>query len=260
MKNNINWILILFVSTITILSCKKEETPLNKTYEDIENEFKEINYAPGTQDISIEITSQLTYTFRVSIPDVDLTQNIPLILNLHGASGGHPDAHKSTDCYIVPGMEGVDAIFLTPNSGVTTWGTSENQDKLRILMDLSTRLWRIDQSKVAVMGYSSGGNGAWLFCETQSQLFSAGIAMASGYNVFTPDNEVRTIPVPMFVINGENDELFPIDTVSYWVEQTQLAGSDIEFVVAPGLGHTTPCEYVPHLKKAAKWLEEEVWK
>ena len=180
-------------------------------------------------------------------------------MTLHGASNGHPDAHKNTNCYVSPGMEGVNAIILSPNSGPTNWGTRENEDKLRILMDLSMRFWPINLNKIAVMGYSSGGNGTWLFCESQSQIFSAGIAMASGYNVFTPQNTVRVIPSPMYVIHGEKDELFQVDTVKYWVEQTQMAGSNIKFVIAPGLSHLTPCEYVPYLKEAAKWLKEEIW-
>ena len=33
----------------------------------------------------------------------------------------------------------------------------------------------------------------------------------------------------------------------------------IFFVVADGLGHYTPCDYVPYLKDAAIWLKEIVW-
>jgi predicted peptidase len=240
--------------------CKSDDSPDPITYADVEQAFQNIAFTPGIQDLSLNVSETQTYEFRVIIPDVDLTQKLPLIFALHGASNGEPTAHMNTDCYVEPGLDALDAVIISPNSGVTIWGTVENQDKMRILVDLSTRFWPVDLNRVAVMGYSSGGNGTWFYTESQPQIFSAGIAIASGYNVLRPDNTARTMPRPLYVIHGENDDFFPVDTVSFWVDQTIQAGSSIEFVIAPGLGHYTPCDYVPYIETAALWLRDEIWR
>ncbi|MBK8556750.1 MAG: hypothetical protein IPL65_13705 [Lewinellaceae bacterium] len=63
----------------------------------------------------------------------------------------------------------------------------------------------------------------------------------------------------MYVIHGENDELFPLAETQSWVDQTIAAGSDITFVVAPGLTHYAPCDYVPYIQDAVTWLKDVVW-
>ena len=249
--------IIAFMWTI---GCKSDDNSPNPlTYADVEQAFQNIEFKTGTQDLSIQVSETQTYEFRVIIPEVIDDKKYPLIFALHGASNGEPTAHQETACYVEPGLEAIDAIIISPNSGVTIWGTTENQDKMRILVDLSTRFWPVDLARVALIGYSSGGNGTWLYTESQPQVFSAGIAIASGYNVLRPDGTAREMPRPLYVIHGENDEFFNVDTVSSWVNQTIQAGSTIEYVIAPGLGHFTPCEYVPYVKTAALWLRDEIW-
>ena len=244
---------------IASLGCGSDDGPTPHTFADTERAFQEINVSPGIQDITLKITETLDYDFRVIFPNVDLMQPTPLVFALHFDANGDVNVHKDTDCYVEPGLKDLNAIIISPNGGLTVWGTLENQDKIRILLELASRYWSIDLDRVAVAGYSSGGNGAWFFSETQPAIFSAGIAMASGYNVFRPDNTVRTIGSPMYVIHGEEDDFFPIDTVQYWVEQTVAAGSDVTFVKAPGLGHYQPCDYTSYLETAAIWLRYEIW-
>ncbi len=228
------------------------------TYEDIENAFKAIPFEAGTQDVSIAITESLNYNFRIIIPSHTEGERLPLMMALHFDAAGNTEVHKDTDCYIEPGLAELKTIIISPNGGETVWGTLENQDKLRILIDLSTRFWPVDTDRVGLIGYSSGGNGTWFFAETQPATFSAGIAIASGYNVFRPDMTVRMVPTPLYVIHGEDDDFFPIDTVQYWVDQTVSAGSSIEFIRAPNLGHYQPCDYVDYIKDGVVWLKD-VW-
>lgn len=119
------------------------------------------------------------------------------------------------------------------------------------LVFLMKEYWPIDQDKIAVTGYSNGGNASWHFAKFQPSTVSAAIPMASSYDVHEVDGSVRVWEVPLYVIHGENDELFAIDSTSAWVEATAESGSDITFVIAPDLGHYTPCEYVPYLEQAA---------
>ncbi len=80
------------------------------------------------------------------------------------------------------------------------------------------------------MGFSSGGGGSWLYAQT-NQTFSAAIPLASSYNT------IDRIDVPMFVIHGENDEVFPLEVIENSINQSNINGSNIELQVAKGLGH-----------------------
>lgn len=253
-----SFIFSLVCLVLISVSCSEDESSFI-TSADIENAFQAFEVKVGTQDLELEVAEGVTYSFRVIFPAVDLTQNWPLVLTLHGASGGDPNAHTYTDCYVEPGLEDLDAIILSPNGGASNWQTLGNNDKLRILTDLATRFWPVDISKIAITGYSNGGNGSWYYAETQPTFFSAAIPIAAGYVILNANGSARKVDIPIYAIHGENDELFPLDTVQYWAEQTALVGTDIEFVVAEGLGHTEPCNYEEYFKGAAEWLKNEIW-
>jgi predicted peptidase len=117
----------------------------------------------------------------------------------------------------------------------------------------------IDENKVVITGYSDGGNGSWFYAQYYSDLFSAAIPMASSYNSVGSDGIVPKIDIPLYVIHGENDDLFPLAQTEEWVNQSKNAGSSIEFVIASGLTHYEVCNYVGYLTTATNWLQNEVW-
>ena len=177
---------------------------------------------------------------------------------LHGFSGNNKDAHKSTSCYIEPGYASLDAIIISPNAGSFIWEDINNQTQILTLIDLAVTYLPVNPSQIVVTGFSAGGNGSWFSGEVQPNVFSASIPIASSYNTVT-NNIPRLIETPMYVIHGENDTLFPLNLTQNWVEQTATAGTDITFVVAPGLTHVQPCLYVDYIKEAAIWLVNDVW-
>lgn len=182
-----------------------------------------------------------------------------MVLALHGASGGNPEAYKATACYVEPGLAGLNAFIISPCGGNGLWYEEYFQQEISTLMYLAKKYWPVELNKIAVTGYSNGGNGSWLFTEAMSTTFSASIPMASSYNILNPNGSGRKINIPMYVIHGLNDELFPLAQTQAWVQASQAAGSNITFVVAQGLGHYVPCNYVPYLQAAANWLKNTVW-
>lgn len=258
MKSTINTAQCLIVLVFLIISCNKEDVPQDKqvTTETIIAEFRAIELKPGIQDVKIEVGQNIFYYFRVIIPDVDFSKSWPLVMAFHGASGGDPQAHTTTGCYIEPGLADIDAFVIHPNAGIYEWYQSENQNKVQTIMSLATTYWPIDVSKIATMGYSNGGNASWLFAEVASNVFSASIPIASSYDISETDSTSRKIDIPMYVIHGEDDELFPIETTKKWVDESIAAGSDITFIQADGLTHYKPCDYVPYVKDAVIWLKE----
>ena len=255
--------LICLILCLTVgIACNKDDnrpTEPPRTGADIEADFRAIDLSPGVVDVELEMLNGVFYHFRVISPDRNSGELRPLVVTFHGASNS-PDAHKQTACYAEPGLESLGAFILSPNGEGGLWYTPENQNMVGDLMYLARKYWPIDFDKIAVTGYSNGGNACWFFSQFQPDIISAGIPMASSYDVYEQDSTVRTWDVPLYVIHGENDELFPVEQTQEWVNVTVAAGSDVTLVIAPELGHFEPCEYVPYLKDAATWLEEEVWK
>lgn len=254
--------LLIFTLSLFLTNCSSSDdsTPSNeRTYADVQEDFSNLVFNTGANDVSIENTNGITWNFRVVMPDVDLTNNDrPLIMTLHGASGGDPNAHKNTECYAEPGFASLNPIIISPNGGANLWTTFGNQEMVLTLVDLARTYLPVDNNKIVVNGYSNGGNGSWFFGETQPSFFSAAIPMASHYN--TINNGVgRLMPMPFYVIHGENDELFSLGDVQTWVQASIDTGSDITLEVAPGLTHTEPCEYISYLENAASWLGNHVW-
>lgn len=252
-----------FLVIIVFSACQKsddgpEPQPI-RTFADVEADFQAIDTSPGTHDVSLEMPNGVTYQFRVIAPERAAQEDRPLVITFHGASTS-ADAHKNTACYAEPGLETLNAFILSPYTEGGLWYTDESQQMIGDLVFLIRKYWPIDEEKIAVTGYSNGGNASWLFSKFQSSTISAAIPMASSYDVNEANGAVAVWEVPLYVIHGENDELFPVATLQSWVEATRNAGSDVTLVIAPELGHYTPCDYVPYLKEAAVWLKETVWK
>ena len=84
--------------------------------------------------------------------------------------------------------------------------------------------------------------------------------MATSYNPIRPDPNISVkIDIPMYVIHGSEDQLFPLAITQGYIDTTVAAGTDLEFVIAPGLEHFNSCAYVPYLQDAADWLVNTVW-
>lgn len=233
-----------------------------RTAEDVRNDFKNLTINEGVNDLTLESTIEgLFWKFRLIVPEGASNSNRrPLVLSLHGgAQNNNPDAHKSTGCLVEPGFEGKDVYVLSPNSNAQLWYEEANIVQVLALLDLLVENHPIDINKTLITGYSDGGNGSWFFSQYYAGLFSAAIPMATSYHNTNANGDVSPIGIPLYVIHGEDDDLFPVEITEGFVDEYIDAGSDVEFVIANGLGHYEPCEYLDEFKDAVTWLETEVW-
>ena len=256
--------IFLLLLTITVVSCSSdnESVPQVRTYEEVKADFEKLTFSPGINDMEIEGTfDNVIWRFRVIIPlDASSTNKRPLIVALHGgATIINVDLHKNTACLTEPGFEDWDAFILAPNSDGFIWYDVPNQDKVITLTKLLKEFLNVNKNKIAITGYSDGGNGAWYFSQYYPQEFSASIPMASSYNPVRRGLPSSKIDIPMYVIHGANDQLFTLPITQGYVDETINAGTDLKFVIANGLEHYNSCFYVPYLKDAATWLDTVVW-
>lgn len=257
---------VLLLLVVVFLSCSKDNDEDivivdSRTIEEVIEDFKNLNIQPGINDFSLEsMNTGVFWNFRVIAPtDASETNKRPLVMALHGASGGSPTAHQNTSCYVEPGLEELNAYIISPNAGTEQWYSINNQIQVINLLELAKANWHVDATKVLVTGYSNGGNASWLYTDFFPQYFTAGIAMASSYNSRRADGSISAIAVPLYVIHSNADELFPVEITQAFVEDSLNAGSTIEFVVVDGLSHYTPCDYVSYLKEGVAWVQNQVW-
>ncbi|MEL4455852.1 dienelactone hydrolase family protein [Lutimonas vermicola] len=230
-----------------------------RSAQDVIDDFNNLTINIGTNDLVLEsLVEGVFWNFRLIVPEGATAANKrPLVLRLHGAAQANsPTAHQSTACLVEPGFEGKDVFILSPNSNGALWETQANIQQILALLDLTTSNLNVDSDKVVITGYSDGGNGSWFFAQFYSNLFAASIPMATSYDTFKNPGKIN---IPLYVIHGSEDDLFPLEMTQAFVEESIAAGSDITFVVADGLVHNEPCTYLDEFKEAVSWLETEVW-
>lgn len=251
---------------LIVVSCDPNSEVLEfndtRSLQDVKDDFSQLEFPEGINDYTIEGTfSGVIWSFRVIVPEgVTELNKAPLIVCLHGAATIiDPDLHKHTACLEEPGFADLGAILLCPNSDGFVWVDGPQQNKILTLTDLVKEFLPVDVNKTAIMGYSDGGNGAWYFAQYHPTKFSAAIPISSLYNPVRPGNPPVKIDIPLYVIHGEEDQLFLLQSEQRFIDVSIAAGTDLEFIIAPGLEHFNSCAYVPYLKDAALWLENTVW-
>jgi len=205
--------------------------------------------------------SNTVWRFRVILPEgASGINKRPLVVCLHGAATiVDPDLHKHTGCLEEPGLADLEPILLCPNSEGFGWFDFPEREKIVSLTNFATEFLPVAEDKIVIMGYSDGGNGAWFYAQYYPDVFTAAIALASSYNPERIDLPSAKIDIPLYVIHGENDQLFLLTKTQELVNIAIEAGTNLEFVIAEDLEHYNSCAYVPYLKDASTWLETVVW-
>lgn len=236
--------------------------PVPRTIQDVIDDFNDLTINEGTNDLKLEtLVKGVFWNFRIIVPEGASSSNLrPMVVRLHGAAqSGSATAHQSTSCLVEPAFEGKNVFILSPNSGGLLWSERANIDQILVLHDLVTNRFDIDTDKIVMTGYSDGGNGSWFFAQYAENLMSAAIPMATSYFVKDGTGSVVKINVPLYIIHGSEDDLFPVELTKAYVDEHIAAGTDARFVVADGLVHNDPCAYEAELKKAVDWLYSDVW-
>lgn len=253
---------------LTLISCSSDDdddgvTPApQRTADDVRADFANLTIEEGTNDLILEsVIAGQYWSFRIIVPEgASDTNKMPMILRLHGgASANVPTAHTTTDCLVEPGFADMPAYIVSPNSNGYLWYEDPNIVQILALLEMTVTNLHIDTSRIAVMGYSDGGNGAFFYAQYFPQYFTAAIPMATSYATTSQSGVTHEFQDPLYVIHGSDDELFPIEVTEGYVQDSVDEGSDIIFVTAEGLNHFESCDYVPYLQDAVEWLQNEVW-
>ena len=187
-------------------------------------------------------TSQLgTFRYWLYTPS-DPTENMPLIVYLHGGSGKGDDLNLITAVdgfpqYLQSGQLGdVRAYVVIPQLPSTQKGWVNAAESISELIDHTVSAYKINKNNISLTGHSMGGTGTWNLACTYPSLF-ARIAPLSGSIRNTPDiiDNLKNIPVRAFV--GSADTIVPPDSSKEVIAALKAAGGSAEIPVFDGADH-----------------------
>ncbi len=177
------------------------------------------------------------------------TENMPLIVYLHGASGRGEDlnlvvADADFPKYLRSGELGnVPAYVLIPQLPSEMRGWSEISDSLYSLIEKTIDEFSLDEENISLAGFSLGGTATWELAAESPDLF-ARIAPLSGSarGVLEQVSVLKEIPVRTFV--GSADTVIAPNSAEQMIMELKKAGADAEMVVFDGADHVSVPSFV----------------
>jgi hypothetical protein len=129
---------------------------------------------------------------------------------------------------------------------------------LRVVNEVKQK-YNVDESLIYLTGISDGGTGAYYIAMKDATLWSSVLPLNGSIAVLrSPQNGAdgemygnNLANKPLYIVNGENDQLYPVWHVEPHIRWFAALGVDHDFRPQPGAGHNTnwwPTEREPFEK------------
>ena len=204
----------------------------------------------------------------VEVPaDYDPSRKWPLRVQLHGGVGrpspnavapGRQPAPPGTAPARAPNrIAGEKQIYLHPSGWMQAqWWDEEQVDNILRAVDTLKRKYNIDETQIYVTGISDGGTGVYYLALKEPNLWSSYLPLNGSLAVLRnpqtgADGEMHGnnfVNGPLYVVNGENDPLYPVAQVEPHIAWLKRMGVNLVFRPQAGAGHNTawwPTERAP---------------
>lgn len=176
--------------------------------------------------------------FSAYVPEeYDGTRPWPLIVALHGGSGNGRDFLWTW----VRDAKRAGHLLVAPTAVGSTWGEIDERGLLEIVAWLRTR-YRIDDDRILLTGLSDGGTFTLVYGLAHPEVFRA---LAPCCGVFHPvsfanGNLERARDMPIYLVHGAQDFLFPVGLAHLTRDTLIAAGARLDYRELPELSHTYP--------------------
>jgi dienelactone hydrolase len=200
----------------------------------------------------------------VDVPDdYDPAQKWMLRVQLHGGIG-RPSPNIQQ-----PGRQlgaannriaGEKQIYLQPSGwNAAQWWDDEQVDNILRAVDTLKRKYNVDESMTYLTGISDGGTGTYYMALVEPNLWSSYLPLNGSLAVLrNPDTGADSemhgnnlINAPLYIVNGENDPLYPVAQVEPHIAWLKKMGVNLVFRPQAGAEHNTnwwPTERAPYEK------------
>jgi len=201
----------------------------------------------------------------VDVPsDYDPARKWMLRVQLHGGVG-RPSPNAQPPGRPQPSLNGrtpnrIDGetqIYLNPSGWMAAqWWDEEQIDNILRAVDTLKRKYNIDESRIYITGISDGGTGVYYMALKEPNLWSSYLPLNGSLAVLRnpangADGEMHgnnLVNAPLYVVNGENDRLYPVAQVEPHIAWMKRMGVNVVFRPQAGAEHNTawwPTERAP---------------
>jgi phospholipase/carboxylesterase len=178
----------------------------------------------------------------------------PLIICLHG---GYGEGFEYIWTWLRPARS-CGYCLLSPKSLDVTWTMTPNSIDTRsilLMLEEVAAEYSIDRSRLYLTGLSDGGIMTYLLGIERHEMF-AGIAPVAGalHPMVDPMLRARTgRELPIFVIHGVHDFIFPVSFTRQTNELLKVLGYNLKYEELPEWGHAFP--YSINQRLVMPWFE-----
>jgi poly(3-hydroxybutyrate) depolymerase len=191
--------------------------------------------------------------YRTYVPTTyNGTKAFPLIIALHGLGGTEDSFFDGYEKKLPPLAESHGYIVAAPLGyrvdGSYGWGLGtppadpntkrtqdfSEQDVMQVLARVR-QLYKIDDSRIYLMGHSMGAIGTWKLAPKNPDLFAA-IATFAGSGA--PATLERIATMPEFIVHGDADPTVNVAGSRAMVAKLKTLGTDFKYIEVPGGVHS----------------------
>jgi predicted peptidase len=189
--------------------------------------------------------------YRLFVPlGYDSNRKYPLVLFLHGANGRGSDNIKqltggnqlATHFWISREVQNTfPAFVLAPQCPVgQSWSEPDlnrPSETLLLVMDAllkTEREFSVDPDRIYVAGQSMGGLAVWSLIQTYPNKWAAALVLCA-YDNFS--NVLGITRVPLWVFQGADDPVVPVNTVREMIQQLKKADAHLRYSEYHHVGH-----------------------
>ncbi len=204
--------------------------------------------ATGVVRASRRSASGLELPYAVLVPtNYDPDRRYPVEFMLHGGVGR--PAWQDNEDFWRRGYDNLlseDRITVVPAAWRDAiWWQEEQARNLPAILRQVKRDYSVDDNRVTMTGVSDGGTGAYFFAFKQPTPWAAFLPYignaavlrnpqsGGGYRLYFENLRDK----PLFIVNGENDPLYPASSIQPFVEVLDEAKVNFEFTVIENGGH-----------------------
>ena len=233
-------LIALTLSTGALCFADRQETDDEQHIDDPRVQHRNYEF-PGTGE---------SIPYAVFVPSsYDSSQPAPLIVSLHGLGRSHDwlmGYHGLLDQAEANGY-----IVVTPLGYIRRgwYGSRElddMQDAQRSEQDVMNVLqlmrdeFSVDSNRIYLWGHSMGGAGTYHIAAKYPDLFAGlGVAAPAPEANAPMDNILNSIKhLPIFVLQGDEDEAVPVERTRTWVAKMAELGMQHVYVEIPGADHS----------------------
>jgi predicted esterase len=188
------------------------------------------------------------HRYLIVVPeDYDPSRRYPVAFYLHGGVS-RPDPGPGGRWWrnfdVIDGHDRIAVVPLSWNESM--WWQASQMESLRGILSDVKRAYNVDENRVVVFGTSDGGTGAYFLAFRDTTPWAAFLPFIGDPRVLLnpangADGDIHLANVankPLFIVNGEQDPLYPVRQIIPFLGALENIGADFEFTPKPG-GHDT---------------------